>query len=52
MSVRLSRSKSGTAATAKTTSPSTATAVITNITFSASPTPARCTPMKSAYAAR
>lgn len=52
MSVRLAASSSGIAATAKTTSPTTAIAVITNMTFSASPMPERWIAMKIRYAAR
>lgn len=52
ISTRLPASNSGTAATAKISSPTTAIAVITNMTLSASPTPAMWMPMNSTYAAR
>ena len=52
ISVRLATSKCPMAAIAKITRPTSAIAVITNITLSASPTPARWIPMKIRYAAR
>ena len=48
MSVRLAGSNLTAAATMKTTSATTAIAVMPNISFSASPTPYRCNPMKTA----
>ena len=48
MSVRFDALSSGTIPRTKTTSATTAIAVIANMTFSASPTPMRCTPMNSA----
>ena len=52
MSKRLSASNFGTIATTNTTSATTATPVMANITRSASPTPRRWMPTKMTYAAR
>ena len=48
MLVRFDASNSGIIATTKTSSATTAIAVITNMTFSASPTPIRWMPTKTA----
>ena len=48
MSVRFDALNSGIIPSTKTISATTASAVIANMTFSASPTPIRCTPMKTA----
>ena len=48
MSVRFEVLNSGIIETTKTSSATTAIAVITNVTLSASPTPSRCTPTKIA----
>ncbi len=52
ISVKFAASKLPIAETAKITRPASAMAVMTNMTLSASPTPARWMPMNSTYAAR
>ena len=48
MFVRLEESKSPIIPNTNASRPTTAIAVMTNVTFSASPTPIRCTPTKTA----